>query len=161
MKKLLLSLFAIILIIEEWLWDFLSICGHYLAYYLGLAKFETWLAQTSPYQALFAISIPIILITPLNIAAVILLTNGLILQGIMLEIAAKLLATLFIARFFTLTKKQLLTFRLLAWLYNTIIFWLQWAHEIIIETPIYQAAKKIKASANATIAVWLARFRGQ
>jgi hypothetical protein len=154
MKKILLSLLAIILIFEEWLWDVLSALGSFLAYHLGLAKFELWLAQTQPYQALFAISIPILLVTPINIAAFWLLANGMILQGILLEIFAKLLGTLFVARFFTLTKKQLLTFRLLAWAYNTISYYLSWAHERIIETTVYRWAKKIKTHAKATMAAW-------
>jgi hypothetical protein len=154
MKKLLLSLLAILLIIEEWLWDALSALGHFLAYHLGLARFERWLAQTSPYQALCAISIPILLVTPLNIAALWLLAQGLILQGIGLEIVAKLLGTLFIARFFTLTKPQLLTFRLIAWVYSTITYWLHWAHEKITETAVYQWAKAIKIRAKATMAAW-------
>jgi hypothetical protein len=154
MKKLLLSIFAIILIIEEWLWDSLSAFGHCLAYYLGLARFENWLAQTTPYQSLIAISIPIIIVTPLNIAAFWLLANGLILQGIALEITAKLLGTVFIARFFSLTKSQLLTFRLIAWLYHTITFWLRWAHEKITETWVYQWAKKIKLEVKAKMLAW-------
>lgn len=154
MKKLLLSLLAIALIVEEWLWDGLSACGHYLAYYLGLSRFENWLTKTSPYQALFAISIPILIVTPVNIAAFWMLAHGLILQGIALEIAAKLLGTLFIARFFSLTKPQLLTFRLLAWLYQTVTFWLHWAHEKIKATAVYQWAKKTKAEVRAKMAAW-------
>lgn len=154
MKKILLSLLAIVLIIEEWLWDALSALGHFLAYHLGLARFELWLAQTSPYQALIAISIPILLVTPINIAAFWLLANGLILQGIALEIVAKLLGTLFVARFFTLTKKQLLTFRLIATIYNTISYWLHWAHEKIVETTVYQLAKRLKTRVKAIIATW-------
>jgi len=100
MKKSLLSLLAIILIIEEWLWDALSALGHFLAYHFGFARFEQWLLQSSPYQALFAISIPILLVTPINITAFWLLANGLILQGIALEIVAKLLGTLFYCAFF-------------------------------------------------------------
>lgn len=159
MKKLLLSILAIILIIEEWLWDTLSALGHCLAYYLGLARFETWLAQTTPHLALIAISIPIVIVTPLNIAAFWLLANGLILQGIVLEIFAKLLGTLFIARFFSLSKKQLLTFRLIAWLYNTITFWLRWAHEKVVETAVYQWAKKIKVEVKAKMAAWVNKIK--
>lgn len=154
MKKIVLSLLAIILLIEEWLWDLLSALGHYLVEKLGLIKFELWLAQTTPYQALFAISIPIILVTPLNIGAIWFFAQGLILQALLLEIIAKLLGTLFIARFFTLTKKQLLTFKLIAIIYNTITSWLRWAHQKIIETTIYKLAKTIKASAKAKLASW-------
>jgi hypothetical protein len=153
MKKLLVSILAIILIIEEWLWETLSAFGHCLAYYLGLSRFENWLAQTTPYQSLLAISVPIILVTPLNIAAFWLLAHGLILQGIGLEIIAKLLGTLFIARFFKLTKSQLLTFRLIAWLYHTITHWLNWAHAKIIETIVYQRLKKLKSEIKAKLAM--------
>lgn len=154
MKKLLLSLFAIVLIIEEWLWDALSAFGHFLAFHLGLAKFENWLTHRTPYQALIAISVPVLLATPMNIAAFWLLANGMILQGIGLEIVAKLFGTLFVARFFTLTKQQLLTFRLIAWIYNTVTFWLKWAHERIIETSVYRAAKKFKALVKSLVAEW-------
>lgn len=154
MKKLLLSFLAIILIIEEWLWDTLSLLGHFLAYHLGFARFEQWLAKSSPYQALIAISIPILIVTPINIAAIWLFANGLILQSIVLELFAKLFGTLFVAHFFTLTKKQLLTFRLLARVYNTISYWLSWAHSKIIETPIYQWTKKMKIHLKTIIATW-------
>lgn len=132
----------------------LSALGHFLAYYLGLAKFEAWLARTPPYQALIAIRIPILLVTPINIAAFWLLANGFILQGIGLEIVAKLLGTLFVARFFTLTKPQLLTFRLIAWVYNTVTYWLRWVYEKIVETAVYQWEKAIKIRAKATLATW-------
>ena len=154
MKKLLLLLLAVILIMEEWLWEGLSALGRWLAYHLGLTRFELWLAQTSPYQALMAISIPILLVTPLNIAAFWLLANGLILQGIGLEIVAKLLGTLFVARFFTLTKQQVLTFRLIASVYHTVTYWLRWAHEKITETAMYQYAKTIKIRAKAALSAW-------
>ncbi len=154
MKKILLSICAVILIIEEWLWDVLSAFGHYLVVRLGLVRFENWLMQTTPYQALFAISIPILLVTPLNFFAIWLLANGLILQGISLELFAKLLGTIFIARFFTLSKPQLLTFRLIAALYNTISAWLQCAQDKITETAVYRIAKKFKAEVKARWAVW-------
>lgn len=154
MKKFLLAIFAIILLIEEWLWDILSAFGHYLVELLGLAKFEAWLAQTTPNQALFAISIPVLLVTPLNIAAIWLLAHGLILQGVALEIVAKLLGTIFIARFFTLMKAQLLTFSLLNKLYLTITNWLRWAHEKISETAVYKWSKKFKADVKAKMKAW-------
>lgn len=155
MKKIILSILAVLLIIEEWLWESLSAFGHCLAYYLGLARFENWLAQTTPYQSLIAISIPIVIITPINIAAIWLIAQGLILQGVALEICAKLLGTLFVARFFSLTKQQLLTFSLIAWVYYKITYCLHWAHEIITETAVYQWIKKIKIDVKARVAAWL------
>ncbi len=151
MKKLLLTLLAVLLIIEEWLWDFLSACGHYLAVLLRLENFERWLSQTSPNMALLAFTIPLLIVTPINLAAFWLLLHGLLLQGIMLEIFAKLLGTLLVARVFTLTKPQLLTFSAFALLYNTIMDWLRWAHDKVVETAIYQLSRRWKAEVNAKL----------
>jgi hypothetical protein len=155
MKKLLLSLLAVILIIEEWLWDFLSALGHYLIRLLRLENFERWLSQTPPTTALLAFLIPILIVTPINIAAIWLLLHGLLLEGVLLEVFAKLLGTLLVARVFTLTKSQLLTFSLLAAIYNTISEWLRWAHAKIVDTAIYKFSKAIKAQAKARISEWL------
>lgn len=154
MKKLLLSLLAIFLIIEEWLWDLLTAFGHSLVQWLHLESLEQWLSETSPTMALVAISIPILIVTPLNLAALVLLANGLILQGILMEVLAKLLGTLLITRVFALTKPQLLKFSFLNIIYTTIIGWLQWAHQKITETPVYRWAKQFKAEAKARFAAW-------
>jgi hypothetical protein len=144
MKKILLSLLAIFLIIEEWLWDLLTAFGHSLAKLLNLEPFEQWLSQTTAPMALVAFSIPILIVTPINLAAFGLLAKGLILQGILTEILAKLLGTLLVARVFALTKPQLLTFAFLRTIYTTITRWLQWAHEKITETTIYRWVKRNK-----------------
>lgn len=154
MKKILLSLFAIILIIEEWLWDALSAFGHFLISLLHLEKFERWINQLSPNTALIAFMIPLLIVTPINLAALGLLANGLILQGILLEILAKLLGTLLVSRVFALTKSQLLTFKVLAVIYSAIMRWLTWAHQKITETTVYKFAKAFKSQVKERIAGW-------
>jgi hypothetical protein len=144
MKKFLLSFLAIFLIIEEWLWDLLTAFGHSLSQWLNLEQFEQWLSQTSATMALVAFSIPILVVTPINLMAFGLMVNGLILQGILMEVLAKLLGTLLVARVFALTKPQLLTFAFLMIIYSTIIGWLHWAHEKITETTVYRWAKQLK-----------------
>ncbi|MGZ4957134.1 MAG: hypothetical protein ACXV8Q_18700, partial [Methylobacter sp.] len=98
MKKILLSLLAIFLIIEEWLWDLLTAFGRSLSQWLNLQQFEQWLSQTSPPMALVAFSIPVLIVTPINLAAFGLLAKGMVLQGILVEVLAKLLGTLLVAR---------------------------------------------------------------
>ena len=154
MKKTLLSLLAIILIFEEWLWDLLTAIGHTLVRWLNLESFEQWLSQTSPITALVAFSIPLLIVTPINLLAFGLLAHGLILQGIGLEVLAKLLGTLLVARVFALTKPQLLTFAFLRVIYTTITGWLQWAHQQITETAVYRWSKQFKAEAKARFAAW-------
>ncbi|CAG1022421.1 hypothetical protein IVG45_03165 [Methylomonas sp. LL1] len=154
MKKLLLSILAIILIIEEWLWDALSAFGHVLIRLLHLEVVERWLSQASPHVALMAFTIPLLIVTPINLAAFALLAHGLILQGVLLEIVAKLLGTLLVSRVFALTKPQLLTFRVLAFVYATIRRWLRWAHQKITETKVYKIAKALKAEVKQRFAAW-------
>lgn len=155
MKKILLTFLAVVLIIEEWLWDGLTAFGYSLARWLNLESFEQWLSQTSPTLALVAFSIPIMIVTPINLVAFGLLAHGMILQGILLEVLAKLLGTVLIARVFALTKPQLLTFALLRVIYTTVTGWLQWAHQKIAETPVYRWSKRFKAEARARFAAWL------
>ncbi|WP_031438012.1 hypothetical protein [Methylobacter tundripaludum] len=144
MKKTLLSLLAIFLIIEEWLWDLLTAFGRSLSRWLNLQQFEQWLSQTTATIALVAFSIPILIVTPINLAAFGLLAKGLILQGILMEVLAKLLGTLLVARVFALTKPQLLTFTFLRITYTTVTRWLQWAHAKVTETAVYRWARQLK-----------------
>lgn len=155
MKKLLLSLLAVLLIIEEWLWDILSACGHYLAVLLRLEGIERWLIQASPSMALLAFAVPVLIVTPINLAALSLLLHGLLLQGILLEVFAKLLGTLLVARVFKLTKPQLLTFGIIAVVYHTVMGWLQWAHAKVVDTEIYRWSRQVKAQIKAQVKAWL------
>jgi hypothetical protein len=144
MKKFLLSFLAIVLIIEEWLWDLLTAFGRLLFQWLNLEQFEQRLSQTTANMALVALGIPILIVTLINLMAFGLIAKGLILQGILTEVLAKLVGTLLVARVFALTKAQLLTFAFLRVTYTTIIYWLQWAHQKIIDTEIYRWAKQWK-----------------
>ena len=155
MKKILLSILAVILIIEEWLWDGLSAFGHFLIGLLRLDDFERWLSQVSPNVALVAFMVPVLIVTPINLYALRLLAHGLILQGILLEIVAKLLGTLLVSRVFTLTKNQLLSFRLLAVIYSTVMRWLNWAHQKITDTTVYKLAKSLKLQIKSIISGWM------
>ncbi|MEI7795887.1 MAG: hypothetical protein WCI06_04540 [Methylococcaceae bacterium] len=157
-KKLLLSFFAILVILEEWLWDALAIAGQWFSRVLHLEKFDNWLLSATPNQALLTFLIPLIIATPFNILAVVLLANGAILQGILIEIAVKLFATLLIARIFRLVKLALLTFGWFVKIYNTISSVLHWAHEVIHHTAIYQYSLKLKAAIKIQVAAFLKKY---
>jgi hypothetical protein len=155
MKKLLFSILAIFLLLEEWLWDGLTALGRKLFLWLHLAGFERWLAQASPRVAMAAFVLPVVLITPVKFAALFLFTHGQIVQGLGLLITAKLFATLLISRMFAVTRPQLLTFPWFAALYHTINRWLGWAHERIRATAVYRNAVKLKQAVRAKVAAWL------
>ncbi len=157
MKRLLLSILAVFLLVEEWLWDMLTALSHRLLVWLHLAVFERWLAQASPAVAMAAFVMPMALVLPVKLAAIVLFAHGQIVQGIGLLIAAKLFATLLISRMFAITRTQLLTFRWFAALYTTITRWLAWAHERIRATAVYRQGVRLKQAARVKLAEWLGR----
>jgi len=155
MKKLLLSILAVFLLVEEWLWDVLTAFSHRLFIWLHLASFERWLAQASPRVAMAAFVLPVALVLPVKFAALLLFAHGQIIQGIALLLAAKLFATLLISRMFAVVRTQLLSFAWFAALYSTITRWLSWAHERIRATAVYQATLHLKQAVRAKLAEWL------
>lgn len=154
MKKLLLSILALFLLVEEWIWDVLTVFGHRLFIWLHLAGFERWLAAVSPGLAMVATLFPVLLILPVKVAALVLFAHGRVLQGLVLVIAAKLFATLLISRVFAITRRQLLSFAWFAALYSTITCWLHWAHERIRATTVYRQATRLKQAVRARWAEW-------
>ena len=158
MKNLLLSILAIIVIFEEWLWDALAVAGQLFSRLLHLEKFDNWLLNASPKTALFAFLIPLIIVTPFNILAVFLLTHGAIIQGILLEIIVKLVGTLLISRIFRLVKVALLTFNWFAVIYNIISGVLHWAHDTIKNTAIYQQSLTFKAAVKIQMTAFFKTF---
>lgn len=157
MTRIFYSLLALFLIFEEWLWDLLTGLGRLLSKLLHLERFENWLTQVSPPVALLAIGVPLLIVTPINIAAIWLLTQGMVVQGLGVEVLAKLLGTLMVARVFNLTKPQLLSYKAIHWVYSSITHWLAWAHERIVETAIYQLSKRLKAQIKEKIRAWRER----
>ena len=155
MKKLALSILAVLLLVEEWLWDALTVLSHRLFSWLGLAGFERWLANSAPEVAMAAFMLPIALVVPVKFFAILLFAHGQIIQGLALIVAAKLFATLLISRMFSITRKQLLTFRWFAALYSTITGWLDWAHKIIRETAAYRQTVRLKQAIRTRFADWL------
>ena len=154
MKRILLACLAILLIIEEWLWDGLNALAHSLIKWVRLESFEYWLSQRTPNQALVAISIPLMIVTPLNVIAISLLARGMVLEGLMLEVLVKLLATLLVSRVFALTKPQLLSFSILRSIYLAITRWLKWAHDKVVDAPIYIWAKQFKVEVKTKFSAW-------
>jgi hypothetical protein len=154
LKKLLLTLLAVLVIFEEWLWDILTATGQWLARILNLERFDQWLMAAPPSQAVLALLVPVLIVTPINLFALFLLTHGAILEGILLEIAAKLLGTLLVARVFKLVRPALLTFVWFAKLYSTIVGLLQWAHELVHNSALYKLSVKVKTAVKQQIGLF-------
>ncbi len=145
LKHVLLSMLAVFLVLEEWLWDVLTLFGRWLFKLLHLARFEFWLTQCSPWVALISFLIPLAVVMPINVAALILLSKGKVLRAIGLEIVAKLLGIVLVARVFALTRRQLMSYAWFSWLYGMIMRALAWAHDRLSSTAAYRVAHNLKA----------------
>jgi len=159
LKKLLLTLLAILVIFEEWLWDILTAAGQWLARVFDLARFDAMLMRASPPLALVAMLIPMAIVTPINLFAIFLLTHGGIIEGILLEVVAKLLGTLLVARVFKLVRPALLTYSWFAKIYEAITGVLRWAHEQIRDSAIYKLSLEVKTAVKNRMKVFLRIFR--
>lgn len=162
LKKLLLPFVALWVILEEWIWDTLVIAGHWLFLFLHLQRFEERLSRLGPAQALIAMAIPVLVLTPVNLYALLLLSTGNIFLGIVLEIIAKLLGTLIVARIFRLVQPALMTYEWFRIIYVNIMFVLGWAHNLIRDTEIYRLSQHLKQAFKlwAGMLVTLYRFYG-
>ncbi|MFZ2452169.1 MAG: hypothetical protein WAW36_16790 [Methylovulum miyakonense] len=158
LKKLMLTILAILVIFEEWLWDMLTVAGQWLARAFNLERFDERLMKASPPQALLALFIPLAIVTPINIFALFLLAHGRIGEGILLEIVAKLIGTLLVARVFKLVRPALLTFAWFAKLYDAITGMLRWAHKLVHDSAIYKLSVMVKAAVKARAKAFLQYF---
>ena len=158
LKRLVLPLLAILVIFEEWLWDILTIAGQGLSLVLHLQRFDLRLSKASPNEALVALAIPVLIVTPINLFALYLLANGSILPGLGLEIVAKLVGTLLVARVFRLVRPALLSFPWFAWIYNRIIGLLRWAHTLIQTTALYRMSIVLKREIKIRVGTLLRAY---
>ncbi|AAU92697.1 hypothetical protein MCA1290 [Methylococcus capsulatus str. Bath] len=155
-KQFFLSVLAILVLFEEWLWDLLTVFGQWISRLLHLERFDAWLSQAPPKSALVALVLPLALVTPLNVGAVVLMVHGAVTAGILLELAAKLLGTLLVARVFRLTRPALMSFAWFALLYEWIMRLLRWAHALVRESRLYRAVLAFKE----TVKHFFREFRG-
>lgn len=156
MKKLLLSLFAVWLLLEEWLWNHLTLLSNQISVWLHLKRLENWLRTASAKVCLAAFAFPVILLLPAKVMVLVLFANGHVTPAIILLILTKLLATLIMARMFSASREKLMSITWFASFYRYISDWLEWAHTRIQQTDAYQQAIRLKQLALNMLRQWLA-----
>lgn len=155
MKKVLLSILAISVLLEEWLWDLLTDFEHCLTAWYHLENLERWLANSPPWVALSAFFIPSLLFLPVEFTALSLSSSGQVVEGISLHIVSQIFSTMILSWIFDITREQLMTFGWFAVLYQTITRWLNWSHEQLRETAAYQHALKTKLAIHVKLVEWV------
>ncbi|MES2296799.1 MAG: hypothetical protein V4582_07130 [Pseudomonadota bacterium] len=108
----LVYLAAIVLLIEEWLWDLGATLMAFIATWPPIHALERRIKALPPYAALAAFAAPAILLLPVKILALFAIARGHAVWGMAVILAAKIGGAAAVARLYALTRPSLLS---LAW----------------------------------------------
>ena len=131
----LLVLLAIIFLIEAWLWSHLQPVVAWVVARVPLralkARLAAWIETIPPPAALLVFVVPGILLFPLKLLTLWLLTQKYLLQAGLVFTFAKLVGLGVTAFVFDATRPKLLQMAWFRWLYDHVLIWLVWAHELV------------------------------
>ena len=115
----LVYLAALLLLLEDWLWDLGAALMRRLTAWPPLARLEASICRLGPYAALVLMVLPAVLLFPVKLLALWALANGHALLGLAVIVLAKVVGAAAVARLYLLTRPVLLTIvwfaRLLGW----------------------------------------------
>ena len=142
LKKILAAPFvfiaAIIVLLEDWLWDDLVRLMGVIARLPVFRQLELFILALPPYGALTVFAVPSLLLIPVKLAALWLISHGQHTLGLLTVIGAKLVGTALVARSFTLTKPKLLRINWFSWLHERVVAFKAKVYAFIKATKIYQ-----------------------
>ena len=146
---------ALILFVEEVLWETFKRIMAALGRLPLVRTFEAWIVRLPPYGAAVMFLLPGALLLPVKIAALWLFAHGHAIAGLQILIAAKLVGTALVARIFTLTRASLLTIGWLARLYATIMRWRALLYGFVKESQAWAMLEHWRARMRS----WFARHK--
>lgn len=120
-KRILLAplivLAAIVVLVEDWLWDDLVRITGYIGKLPVLRQVEKLITQLPPYGALSIFAAPTLLLIPVKLVALWFLSHGSPFMGLVTAVTAKIVGTAIVARLYSLTHSKLLKISWFAWLH--------------------------------------------
>jgi hypothetical protein len=163
-KKLLAAPFvvlaAVIILLEDWLWDDLARLAAAIGRLPVLRLIEALIASLPPYVALVVFAVPSLLLIPVKLIALYFISHGQATLGFLTVLGAKIVGTALVARIFALTRPKLLRIAWFAWLYNRFMAFKGRIYAVIKSTRIYRAAHEQHLRLRAAVRSWLAGGRG-
>jgi hypothetical protein len=138
MRRLLrpfLILLALVFLIEAWLWVHLAPVVAWIVARIPLRAIKTaiaaWIEHLPPAATLVVFVIPILLLLPLKFLGLWMLAQGYWLGALGVLALAKMVSVGVTAFIFDVTRPKLLQLPWFAWLYDRVMVWLVWAHELV------------------------------
>jgi hypothetical protein len=150
---------AVIILLEDWLWDDLARLAAAIGSLPVLRAIELFIAGLPPYAALVFFATPSLLLLPVKLAAFYFMSHGQATLGLVTVVAAKILGTALVARIFTLTRPTLMRIGWFAWIYQRFIGFKSRIYDAIKATAIYQAAHQQHMRMRAALKAWMGKRR--
>lgn len=100
---------ALLLLLEDWLWDVGSRLIARIAAWPPLARIESQIRALPPYGALALFLLPAVLLFPVKLVALYAITQGHAFAGVVVILAAKVGGAAIVARLYSLTRPTLLS----------------------------------------------------
>jgi hypothetical protein len=148
---------AIVILIEDWLWDDLARLAAAIGRLPVFHQIETMIAGLPPYAALVFFAVPSVLLVPVKLLALYFISHGHALLGLLTVIGAKVAGTALVARVFTLTRPRLLRIHWFAWLYERFVAFKARIYAVIKSTALYRITHRQMERVRATLRAWKAR----
>src|SRR5262245_6799539 len=131
----LLILLALVFLIEAWLWEHLAPVVAWIVARIPLRELKvrvaTAIESLPPSATLVVFIIPVVLLLPLKFLGLWMLAHGYWLGALSVLALAKMVSLGVTAFIFDLTRPKLLQLAWFRWLYERVMVWLVWAHELV------------------------------
>lgn len=135
LKHILLTVAAIVFLIEAWLWDKSIQIGRRALGLIPWEQFKAFIAgliqRLPPYGALPLFLLPVVVVEPLKVVAVRQIAHGHWLTGLLAFVILKFVGVGLIAFIFDLTRGKLLSIGWFARFYEWVAHWRDIAHAFI------------------------------
>ena len=151
---------AVVILIEDWLWDDLARLAAAIGRLPILRSVEAFIASLPPYPALLFFATPALLLVPLKLIALFLISHGQATLGVLTIIAAKFAGTALVARIFILTRPQLLRIGWFAWVYERFTAFKVRIYTTVKSTASYQLVHERHLRIRKALRVWRGKRRG-
>lgn len=143
---------AILMWVEEWLWEHLKGLTAWIANFPLIHWLETLIVRLPPYPTMLVFLLPASVFLPVKIGALWLITHGQMLLGFGLIIGAKIIGTAMAARLYVVSKPKLMTIAWFAFLHNWLTATRDYLYSRVKAMPLYQAIR-------ARLSAWKQRVR--
>ena len=139
----------LVVLFEEWGWVPLARAFAILARLPWLGQLERRISSLPPWAAILAFGVPVVTLVPIKLLALYLFSQGHVVLGVSLVMAAKLTGTALAARLFQLTEPALMR---MAWFARLYTPWKSWKDRVLMQlrqSAPWRVAAGLKAHVKA------------